>query len=83
MSRNTASPADTDPTTNPKLRVALLAVASAAANDERQTFNQKVADAYSRGACETEIVGAYADGGLRRLDHGLPVISFAWSGQTH
>lgn len=83
MSRNQTNPSNATASTDQGLPSALLSVAEAAASDQRDTFNDKVADAYRCGASQTDIVGAYAEGGLQRLNQGLPVISFRWTGQQH
>lgn len=84
MSRSEPVTSQTPPTTAPTAEAlpnALSAVAAAAAQDRSDTFNDSVAVARTKGATKSAIVGAYADGGLRRLEQGLPPVSFSWTGQ--
>lgn len=83
MSRTPTESAQVSPATSQSLTRALLSVAAAAARDHVEAFKDEVENAYRCGASETAIVGAYADGGLHRLDHGLSVISFGWTGEPH
>lgn len=81
--RSTVSPAASsapEPSVDRKSS-ALSAVAAAAAQDECDAFKDSVDLALAGGASEAEIVGAYAEGGLHRLDQGLSAVSFGWSGE--